>query len=102
MNRLRLNLAVDFLAFSAFVLMSSTGFILAFLLPPGSGRLVGQGTGWRAGERVLSWTLLASTALVLGGWALHAVGLLPAGLALFRIPVMGVGAAAGVMLGAAG
>jgi hypothetical protein len=55
----------------------------------------------RAGERVLSWTLFGSMALTLAGWALHAVGLLPDVLRLFEIPVLGTGAAAGVMLGAA-
>lgn len=54
MNRLRLNFIIDFLALTTFVLMSSTGFVLKFLLPSRSGRMMGAGTGWRAASKPVS------------------------------------------------
>lgn len=37
MSRTRLNLAVDALAFATFVLLTSTGVLMRWVLPPGSG-----------------------------------------------------------------
>ncbi len=37
MNRTRVNFIIDALAFSAFVLLSATGVLLRYVLPPGSG-----------------------------------------------------------------
>ena len=54
MNRLRLNVIVDALAFGAFLLTASTGWVLHVILPPGSGRLVGRGAGWRAATQPIS------------------------------------------------
>jgi hypothetical protein len=34
--------------------MSTTGFVLKFVLPPGSGRIEGAGTGWRAAQKPVS------------------------------------------------
>ena len=58
-KRTTLNRVIDTLAFVGFVLVATTGFLLYVLLPPGSGRLYGIGTGYRAeGKSVtLLWDL---------------------------------------------
>ena len=59
-RRARLNLWVDALAFSAFVLMAATGLVLKLVLPPGSGRVAGEGIGahpGRGGTVSLLWGL---------------------------------------------
>lgn len=45
MNRTKLNFAVDAVAFTAFLFLATTGILLRFLLPPGSG------------NRMTAWTL---------------------------------------------
>jgi Domain of unknown function (DUF4405) len=45
MTRTHLNFVADSLAFVAFLLLASTGVLLRYLLPPGSGGLHGRGTG---------------------------------------------------------
>lgn len=62
-KRITLNRLTDTLAFVGFVLVAATGFVLYFLLPPGSGRLQGSGSGWRALERpvTLLWGLTRHT-----------------------------------------
>jgi hypothetical protein len=45
MNRTKLNLVVDSLALACAVFMVATGFILEYVLPPGSGRLGTEGHG---------------------------------------------------------
>jgi len=45
---------VDVLAFIAFVFLITTGFLLKYVLPPGSGSAMGPGTGWRAASRPVS------------------------------------------------
>jgi hypothetical protein len=59
MKRSVLNMVVDALAFAGFVLVASTGLLMKVVLPPGSGRLVGEGTGpGAAGKTVtLLWGL---------------------------------------------
>ncbi|MEJ2529375.1 MAG: DUF4405 domain-containing protein, partial [Gammaproteobacteria bacterium] len=37
MNRSGLNLAIDIVAFAGFVVLSTTGILMRYLLPPGSG-----------------------------------------------------------------
>ena len=58
-KRTTLNRVIDTLAFVGFVLVATTGFLLHVLLPLGSGRLYGVGTGYRAeGKSVtLLWGL---------------------------------------------
>jgi hypothetical protein len=50
---------VDALAFVAFALLISTGFLMKYALPPGSGGLESAGGGWRAQQRpvYLVWGL---------------------------------------------
>jgi hypothetical protein len=54
MDRSKMNVWVDALSFTASALLVSTGFLLRYLLPPGSGRVEGQGTGWRSLEKPVS------------------------------------------------
>jgi Domain of unknown function (DUF4405) len=60
MNRTRLNFVIDAVAFGAFLCLASTGVMLRYQLPPGSGGLAGRGTGWGEAQRsvstVWSWT----------------------------------------------
>ena len=58
-KRTTLNRVIDALAFVGFVLVATTGFLLHVLLPPGSGRLYGIGTGYRAAGKsvTLLWGL---------------------------------------------
>lgn len=79
MNRVRFNFIVDALALFTFVLMVSTGFILEFVLPPGSGRIVGMGTGWRAQSKLIS---------VLLGWTRHEWGTIHFWLALAFLAIL--------------
>lgn len=51
MKRFKLNGIVDALAFALGAFLISTGFILRFALPPGSGGMEGRGSGWRAMEK---------------------------------------------------
>ena len=51
MKRTNLNGLVDALAFLGFLLLLTTGLLLAYQLPPGSGGLHGVGAGRGAGER---------------------------------------------------
>jgi hypothetical protein len=59
MKRGALNRIIDTFAFAVFVLVVTTGLLLRYLLPPGSGRLHGIGTGYGAAERpvTLLWGL---------------------------------------------
>ena len=59
MNRLRLNVLIDVLSFISTIFMISTGFVLRYVLPAGSGRLEGAGLGQGAMVRpiTLLWTL---------------------------------------------
>lgn len=45
MNRTKLNVLIDTLALAGAVFLVATGFILEYLLPPGSGRLGTEGHG---------------------------------------------------------
>lgn len=59
MTRPKLNFLVDLAAFFGFIFLISTGFILRYVLPPGSGGIHGFGVGRRAMERpiALLWGL---------------------------------------------
>lgn len=49
MSRPRLNLLIEMFAFACLSLMIATGFLLKYVLPPGSGRLVREGYGGGSG-----------------------------------------------------
>jgi hypothetical protein len=53
MQRTHLNFVVDVFAFAAFMALLSTGVLLRYLLPPGSGALVGRGIGRGAGQQTV-------------------------------------------------
>jgi len=59
-KRTQWNFVIDAAAFVAFLLLFSTGLLLRYQLPPGSGRLQGAGTGHGAAERPVTvlwrWT----------------------------------------------
>jgi hypothetical protein len=55
MKRSHLNLLVDAASFVAFLLLLSTGLVLRYQLPPGSGELEGQGSGPGAANRVVTF-----------------------------------------------
>jgi uncharacterized protein DUF4405 len=65
MKRANLNFVVDVLAFVAFLVLLSTGIVMRYQLPPGSGGVAGRGTGHGAGQQ---------TVLLLGGWTRHEWG----------------------------
>lgn len=54
MNRAKLNLLVDTIALFGFLFLASTGVLLKLQLPPGSGRIAGEGAGWREASRPVS------------------------------------------------
>jgi hypothetical protein len=62
MKRTHVNALIDFSAFLGFLLLVSTGIILEYQLPPGSGGLEGHGAGRGAAHR---------TVLLLWGWTRH-------------------------------
>ncbi len=62
MKRTHLNLLVDALAFAAFLFLTSTGVLLRFQLPPGSGGRAGRGSGSGEGQQ---------TVLTLWEWSRH-------------------------------
>lgn len=62
MKRTHANALIDLLAFLTFLLLVSTGIILEYQLPPGSGGLEMHGPGRGAGHR---------TVLLLWGWTRH-------------------------------
>jgi Domain of unknown function (DUF4405) len=49
----------DLISFMAFILVVSTGFLLRYILPPGSGRIIGEGSGLKTANRsiTLLWGL---------------------------------------------
>jgi hypothetical protein len=62
MKRTHLNALIDLAAFIAFLLLLSTGFILEYQLPPGSGSLQPHGWGRGAAGRTIQ---------TLWGWTRH-------------------------------
>lgn len=54
MTKLKKNFIVDLLSYICFVLLLGTGLILKYILPHGSGRLVGRGTGRVSGEKLIT------------------------------------------------
>jgi hypothetical protein len=65
MKRTQLNFAIDAATFVAFLLLLSTGLLLQYQLPVGSGGLEGRGAGHGAGDREIS---------LLWGWTRHEWG----------------------------
>ncbi len=65
MKRASLNFLIDAVALVTFSLIVSTGFLLRYVFPPGSGRLEGSGSGWGASQKAVS---------VLWGYARHEWG----------------------------
>lgn len=51
MKRVHLNAVVDAIALVGFMALATTGLVLRYQLPPGSGEMFGRGMGRRAGER---------------------------------------------------
>jgi hypothetical protein len=51
MSRTSLNAAIDTIAYAGFVFLRTTGLMLRYQLPPGSGRLHGMGSGAGAAVR---------------------------------------------------
>jgi hypothetical protein len=51
MKRVNLNFGIDLVAFFALLMLISTGLLIEFRLPPGSGGHEPYGHGWRALER---------------------------------------------------
>lgn len=51
MSRTSLNAAIDTIAYAGFVFLGTTGLMLRYELPPGSGRLHGMGSGAGAADR---------------------------------------------------
>lgn len=65
MKRAQLNFAIDAAGFAAFLFLLSTGLLLRYQLPPGSGRLHAVGSGRGAAERPI---------MLLWGWTRHEWG----------------------------
>jgi hypothetical protein len=59
MKRTTLNFIIDAIAFAGVVFLATTGFLMKYALPPGSGQLVGRGTGAGAAQKpvTLLWGL---------------------------------------------
>lgn len=59
MRRPTIHFIVDACAFATLIAMVSTGFVMRYVLPPGSGRLIGEGTGYAAAQKpiTLLWGL---------------------------------------------
>lgn len=51
MKRVQINAVIDAIALIVFMALASTGLVLRWQLPPGSGEAFGRGMGRRAGER---------------------------------------------------
>lgn len=51
MKRVHLNAIIDAIALVGFMALASTGLVIRYQLPPGSGEAFGRGTGRWAGER---------------------------------------------------
>ena len=54
LNKKQVNAAVDALSFAAFLLVTSTGVVLRYILPRGSGDIAGRGTGRMAAEKTVA------------------------------------------------
>ncbi len=65
MKRVHTNFVIDAVAFVAFLALMSTGLLINYQLPPGSGRVDGMGRGRGAGERDIT---------ALWGWTRHEWG----------------------------
>jgi hypothetical protein len=81
MKRTHVNALIDAVAFLAFLLLLSTGFILEYQLPPGSGGLQGFGMGRGASHRMVH---------LLWGWTRHEWGQVHYWIALSMMAVLAV------------
>jgi hypothetical protein len=81
MKRTHINGLIDAAAFFAFLLLLSTGFILEYQLPPGSGELQSHGLGRGASQR---------TVHLLWGWTRHEWGQVHYWIALSLMLVLAV------------
>jgi len=54
MTNLKKNFIIDLLSYVGFVLLLGTGLILKYILPHGSGRIIGEGTGRVSGEKLIT------------------------------------------------
>jgi Domain of unknown function (DUF4405) len=81
MTRTKLNFVVDAVAFGAFLFLASTGVLLRYQLPPGSGGLSGRGTGRGEAQQ---------TALTLWSWTRHDWGAIHFWIACALLAVLAV------------
>jgi hypothetical protein len=81
MTRTHLNFLVDALAFAAMLLLTATGLVLSYQLPPGSGGEHGMGRGRGAGERPVT---------LLWGWSRHQWGALHYWIAVGLLAIVAV------------
>ncbi|TKJ37249.1 hypothetical protein CEE37_14140 [candidate division LCP-89 bacterium B3_LCP] len=54
MTNRKKNIIVDLLSYLGFTLLLGTGLILQYILPHGSGRIAGSGTGRASGEKIIT------------------------------------------------
>jgi hypothetical protein len=81
MKRTHLNFAIDGLAFAAFLFLMSTGLLLRYQLPPGSGSLQGAGRGQGSDMRLVG---------TLWGITRHDWGTIHFWIAVFLLAVLGL------------
>lgn len=81
MKRVHLNAVVDAVAMLAFMLLASTGFVLRYQLPPGSGEIHGRGLGRGAMQKSIE---------LLWGWTRHEWGDIHYWIALSLLIVLSV------------
>jgi hypothetical protein len=81
MKRVHLNFLIDAIAFGAFLFLASTGVLLRYQLPPGSGGLNGRGAG--RGEAL-------QTVQTLWGWARHDWGAIHYWIACILMAVLAI------------
>jgi Domain of unknown function (DUF4405) len=79
MKRTHLNALMDALSFIAFLLLLSTGLLLEYQLPPGSGGTHGFGMGRGAGGRTIT---------LLWGWTRHDWGQIHYWIALALVAIL--------------
>ncbi len=81
MKRTNVNFVIDAAAFAAFLFLLSTGLLLRYQLPPGSGGSHATGAGHRAGEQPVN---------LLFGWTRHEWGDVHYWIAGFLIAILAI------------